>query len=81
MAKRKKNVETPSLASSQLVAMAERAIENGAVVAMIIYLDDEKGLGFTITEEASPEQVVFMMRQAEHMFLSPGNGYEDTDDD
>jgi hypothetical protein len=81
MATRKKSPAAAPMATSQLIAMAERALENGAVIGMVIYMDKEKGLGFSVTEEASPEQVVFMLRQAEHMFLSPSSDYEDDDDD
>lgn len=81
MANRKKSKDAPAMATSQLVAMAERALDNGAVIGMVIYMDKDKGLGFSVTEEASPEQVVFMLRQAEHMFLSPSENYEGEDYD
>lgn len=82
MANRKKSPDAAPMAMSQLVAMAERAIDNGAVVGMLIYMDKDKALGFSITEEASPEQVVFMLRQTEYIFLGPDSfGSEDEDDD
>ncbi len=79
MANRKKAKDAPAMATSQLIAMAERALDNGAVIGMVIYMDRDKGLGFSVSEEASPEQVVFMLRQAEHMFLSPSSDYEEDD--
>ena len=69
MTNRKKVKDTTPLASSRLVSMTERAIENGAVIGGIVYMTEDGSVGYQFTEEASPEQIAYMLRFAEMRFM------------
>ncbi len=77
MARKKSEVV---LARSQVMAMAERAVEDGALKAVIIYIDKENQTGLTITEETSVPEAVYMLRVAEHMMIG-GDLTTDAEDD
>jgi hypothetical protein len=68
MRKPKKPVET--VARSHLMAVAERLVEDGVKKAIICFMDDEGGVGYTISAETSIPEAVFLMRQAEVMLLT-----------
>lgn len=80
MANRKKTKDTTPLASSRLVSMVERAIENGAFIGGVIYMTEDGSVGYQFTEEASPEQISYMMRYTELRFMMGAVIDEDEDD-
>lgn len=68
------------LARSQVMAMAERAVEDGAIKAVIVYICKDRQTGLTITEETSIPEAVYMIRVAEHMMIG-GDLTTDAEDD
>lgn len=56
---------------SQIVAMAERAAELGAVKAVLCYLDEDGNFVTTSTEKTTVQDLVFMLRQAEYAIFVP----------
>lgn len=69
MANSKKSDETPPMAGSRLVSIVERALENGAVIGGLIYQTEDGSIGYQFTEEANPEQIIYMLRYAEMRFM------------
>jgi hypothetical protein len=67
MPKPKKKIET--VARSHLMAVAERLVEDGVKKAVICFMDDEGGVGYTVSAETSIPEAVFLLRQAEYMLF------------
>jgi hypothetical protein len=78
MPKSKKAAEV--VARSHLMAVAERLAQDGVKKAVITFMDDEGGVGYTVSSETSIPEAVFLLRQAEFLlFSTPEEDEEDED--
>ncbi len=60
-----------------LMAAAERACDDGATVAVVVYMTEDGGLGIYSAGDAAAYQIVGMMAKAQLMLLVPDDEDED----
>lgn len=75
----KKERKEGALARSQVMAIAERAVDEDAVKAIIICKDSDGNIWCEVTENFEVEEIMFAIRQTEFRFLM-GSIVENDDD-
>jgi hypothetical protein len=81
MADRNKKILDTPMASSRLVSITENALQNGAVIGGVIYMDEDDRVGYQFTEEATPAQIAYMLRYAELRFMMGSLPVDGEDED
>ena len=75
----KKERKEGALARSQVMAIAERAVDEDAIKAIIICKDGEGSIWCEVTENFEVEEIVYAIRQTEFRFMMGGIVEQDDD--
>lgn len=78
MSKKKPTAAAEEESRSQVMAVAERIMESGVTKAVILSLHADGSVSMSGTEDTSQYEIIYMLRQGEHLLLTP---MPDDDDD